>query len=148
MQAYINILLEDIASAHCPEDYFNKLDNTRSEMDLEQELEESERFIFYDREPLFEVYCGLKRENFPPKDRLSEDQLTQVTVAFIKMMSSWSLFVDFPDDLPQLMRYELLLDILQKPVMISQYGFFGFDYCNGNPVGCELGEYCSCLKIV
>lgn len=148
MQDYINFLLEDITAAHRPEDYFKKSRKNSEEEDLEQELEESERFIYCDREPIFEVYCGLKQENFPPKDRLSEDQLTQVTTAFIEMMSSWNLFADFPDDLPQLMRYELLLDILQKPVMISEYGFFGFDYCTGDPVGCELGEYCSCLKIV
>ncbi|MFT6895562.1 MAG: hypothetical protein ACJAWX_003185, partial [Algoriphagus sp.] len=26
------------------------------------------------------------------------------------------------------------------------HGYYCFDFCTGNPDGCELGEYCSCLK--
>jgi hypothetical protein len=30
--------------------------------------------------------------------------------------------------------------------MIFKHGYYCFDFCTGNPDGCELGEYCSCLK--
>lgn len=146
MQAYINHLLEDIAAAHRPYDYFNKSRKNTEEEDFEESLRESEMFVSQEKRAGFEGYCGLKRESFPPKDQLSEEQLTQVTTAFVAMMNTWNLQVSFPDDLPQQRRYELLMDILVGPVMIFKHGFYCFDFCTGNPDGCELGEYCSCLK--
>jgi hypothetical protein len=62
------------------------------------------------------------------------------------MMESWNLLVHFPDKLPQPRRYELLMEILVGPVMIFNHGYWGFDFCTGNSDGCELGEYCPCLK--
>ncbi|PZX50192.1 hypothetical protein [Algoriphagus chordae] len=146
MQAYIDYLVEDIMAAHRPEDYFSKSPKNSQEEDLEEALKESEKFVSQEKRFGFEGYCGLKRESFPPKDQLSEAQLAQVTTAFVAMMKSWNLEVAFPDDLPQLRRYELLMGILVGPVMIFKHGYYCFDFCTGNPEGCELGEYCPCLK--
>lgn len=146
MQDYIDFLVEDIEVAHRPADYFSKPKKNTEEEDLEEALEESEKFVCQERMPGFAGYCGLNPESFPPKEQLSEEQLTQVTTAFVTMMNSWNLQVAFPDDLPQLRRYELLMDILVGPVMIFKHGFYCFDFCTGNPVGCELGEFCPCLK--
>lgn len=146
MQAYIDFLVEDINAAHRPDDYYSKSRKNSEEENLEEAFEESERFVRQEEMPGFSRYCGLMLESFPPKEKLSESQLTQVTTAFVAMMNSWNLQVAFPDDLPQQRRYELLLDILVGPVMIFKHGFYCFDFCTGNPEGCELGEYCPCLK--
>ena len=146
MQAYVNHLLGDIAAGHRPEDYYDKFRKNTEEEDFEESLRESEMFVSQEKRNGFEGYCGLKRVNFPPKEQLSEDQLTQLTTAFVSMMNSWNLEVAFPDDLPQPRRYELLMDILVGPVMIFKHGIYCFDFCTGNPEGCELGEYCPCLK--
>lgn len=146
MQAYINFLLEDIAAGHRPKDYFKKPGKKSPEENLEEALQESEEFVRPEKRPGFEGYCGLKRESFPPKDQLSGEQLAQVTTAFVEMMKTWNLEVAFPDDLPHERRYDLLMDILVRPVMIFRHGFYCFDFCTGNPEGCELGEYCPCLK--
>ncbi|MDR7129282.1 hypothetical protein J2X69_001617 [Algoriphagus sp. 4150] len=146
MQSYINHLLADIAAGHRPEDYYEKSGKNSEEEDLEEALRESEMFVSQERRSGFAGYCGLNRDDFPPKEQLSEDQLTQVTTAFVEMMNSWNLEVVFPDDLPQPRRYELLMDILVGPVMIFKHGFYCFYFCTGNPDGCELGEYCPCLK--
>jgi hypothetical protein len=146
MQAYVNFLVEDIVAAHRPANYFSKSKKNTEKEDLEEALQESEKFVSQERMPGFAGYCGLKPGSFPPKEKLSEEQLTQVTTAFVAMMNSWNLEVAFPDDLPQLRRYELLMGILVRPVMIFKHGYYCFDFCTGNPVGCELGEYCSCLK--
>jgi hypothetical protein len=146
MQAYVNILLEDIAAGHRPADYFKKPNKNTPIDDLEEALQESEQLVKEEKRPGFEGYCGLKRESFPPGNQLSEGQLIQINDAFISMMKSWNLEVAFPDELPQPRRYELLMDILVRPVMIFKHGFYCFDFCTGNPEGCELGEYCSCLK--
>lgn len=146
MQAYIDFLLEDIKAAHRPKDYFKKPVKNSPEEDLEEALRESEEFVTREKRPGFEGYCGLKRESFPPKERLSEKQLVQVNSAFVEMMKTWNLEVAFPDDLPHERRYDLLMDILVRPVMIFKHGYYCFDFCTGNPEGCELGEYCTCLK--
>lgn len=146
MQAYINHLIEDISAAHRPDDFFNKSRKNTEEEDLEESLRESEMFVSQERRSGFEGYCGLKRENFPPKEKLSEEQLAQVNTAFVAMMKSWNLEVAFPDDLPQLRRYELLMGILVRAVMIFKHGYYCFDFCTGNPDDCELGQYCPCLK--
>jgi hypothetical protein len=146
MQAYVNFLLEDIAAAHRPEDYFKKAKKNTPEEDLEESLKESEMIVSQEPRPGFEGYCGLKQESFPPKDQLSDEQLAQITSAFVLMMESWNLLVHFPDDLPQPIRYDLLMEILVGPVMIFKHGYYCFDFCTGNPEGCELGEYCPCLK--
>lgn len=147
MQAYVNFLLKDIAAAHRPEDYFDKSRKNTEEEDLKESLEESEMFVTREHESGFEGYCGLKRESFPPVEQLSNEQLAQVTTAFVTMMNTWNLEVAFPDDLPPLRRYELLMDILVKPVMIFKHGFYCFDFCTGEPVGCQLEDYCTCLKL-
>lgn len=146
MQAYIDFLLEDIATAHRPADYFKKSRKNTEDEDLNEAFEESENFVSQERRTGFERYCGLKRDSFPPVEQLTEGQLTHVTTAFITMMKSWNLEVAFPDDLPQPRRYELLMGILLRPVMIFNHGSYCFDFCTGNPDGCELSEYCPCLK--
>ncbi len=146
MQDYIDFLVEDIEAAHRPADYFSKPKKNTEEEDLEEALQESEKFVNQERMLGFEGYCGLKRENFPAVDKLSEEQLAKVTSSFVKMMESWNLVVHFPEDLPQPMRYGLLMEILVGPVMIFKHGYWGFDFCTGNPEGCKLGEYCPCLK--
>jgi len=146
MQAYVNFLLEDIAAGHRPKDYYKKSRNNSPSEDLEEALEESEKIVVPERMPGFTGYCGLKRASFPPTDQLSEGELAQVNSAFVAMMKSWNLEVEFPDDLPQARRYDLLMDILVRPVMIFKHGYFCFDFCTGKPEGCQLGEFCSCLK--
>lgn len=145
MQAYINFLLEDIAAAHRPDHFFKKSKTNTEGEDLEEALQESEKIVRQVRMPGLAGYCGLKSESFPPKEKLSEEQLSQVTTAFVAMMKSWNLEVAFPNDLPQRRRYGLLMDILVGPVLIFKHGYYCFDFCSGNPDGCQLGEYCPCL---
>jgi hypothetical protein len=66
MQDYVNFLLEDIAAAHRPKDYFKKKRKNTPEEDFEESLQESEMIVSEERRPGFEGYCGLKHENFPP----------------------------------------------------------------------------------
>lgn len=146
MQAYINFLVEDIVAAHRPEDYFKKSRMKSSEEKLEEALAESELIVHQDSFPGFAKYCGLNPINFSPVEKLSDSELEQIVKVFIPMMESWNLMVHFPEDLPLVRQYVLLMGILVKPAMIIQHGFYGYDFCTGNPEGCELGEYCPCLK--
>ena len=45
MQAYINRLLENIAAAHRPDNFFSKSRKNTEDEDLEESLRESEMFV-------------------------------------------------------------------------------------------------------
>ncbi|MEP0710315.1 hypothetical protein [Algoriphagus sp.] len=146
MKSYVKFLLEDIRFAFMPRDHFSSKSKSESNDDLDEHFAEIERWLNMDSEPSFGSYCGLKRADFPPKEYFTQRELKEVVMLFERMMFSWNLTLDIPRNLPIARKYELMMDILDKPTLIVKDGFVGFDYCTGNPEGCELGEYCPCLK--
>ncbi len=54
--------------------------------------------------------------------------------------------VHLPENLPTDLSFKLTLGLLERPMPIMQHGFFGMDFCSGNPEGCEFQEFCLCLK--
>ncbi len=146
MKAYVKYLLEDIQAAFRPDDFFKSEMKDNSQDPMEAHFAEIERWLNQDSEPTFGSYCGLKREDFPPLDFFTQRELKAVVSLFEKMMFSWNLTLDVPRKLPVTRKYELMMDILETPTLIVENGFTGFDYCTGNPEGCELREYCSCIK--
>jgi hypothetical protein len=144
MQSYINYLLEDIEAAKRQETPVKSiLDSTES---LEAHFAEIDKWVESDPPFTFSHHCGLKTEQFPPTNKLTESQMSQVVSAMDQMMGSWNVGMDIPSSVPTTMRYELILGILEKKVSISTYGFWILDFCTGNSEGCELGEYCPCLN--
>lgn len=146
MHAYTQFLLEDLNNAHRPLDYFQRKKKISNREELKNKLEESENFLNYPESIVFKDYCGLKPEDFPPGENLEKDDLNALTKAMVKMYESWNILVDLPDNLPAEFAYRLVISLLDRGMPIMQYGFFGMDYCTGNPEGCEFKEYCTCLK--
>ncbi|MBI2968460.1 MAG: hypothetical protein HYY40_11710 [Bacteroidetes bacterium] len=140
---YIPYLLEDIAAAHRDAGEA-KLHEPKT---IEEELEESERFVFDEREHTLGYYCGLKTEDFPPAEQLSNSDLKKVCKAFEEMLFSWNHTIDIPKKLPPSFAYKLMVDCLNKKTFIPDSGICGFDFCTGYAPECELKEYCPCLKI-
>ncbi len=144
MQSYINYLLEDIHAAKRPETPKKSiLDSTES---LEAHFAEIDKWVESDPPFTFSHHCGLKTEQFPPADKLTESQMNQVISAMEQMMHSWNVRIEIPSSVPIKMRYDLVIGILEEKISISTYGFFVFDFCTGNSEGCQLGEYCPCLE--
>jgi hypothetical protein len=84
-------------------------------------------------------------EDFPPADQLSEEDMILVGKAFNKMMSSWNLDIDLPDNLPIPIAYSMTVNTLNEKTAIVDHGFMTFDYCSGSPEGCAFKEYCPCI---
>lgn len=146
MKAYVNYLLEDIQAAFRPEDFFVKRKKAPPLDELEAKLEEVDNFLNYDQSPVLGKYCGIDRNDFPHADKLEEEDLKLLVSALVKMFESWNILVDLPENLPAEFGYRLVVDLLDRPMPIMQHGFFGMDFCTGNPEGCEFKEYCPCLK--
>lgn len=146
MNPYTHCLLEDILNAYIPNDFFRKKKNALSKPDIENKLEEVDKFLTHREAPAFGSYCGLNIPDFPPGQKLEEEDLQSLTEALVKMFESWNILVHLPENLPAEMGYSLTVGLLQRPIPIFQRGFFGMDFCTGNPDGCEFKEYCPCLK--
>ena len=142
MHPYIPHLLEDIAKAH------RKCSSQEQEsvQTLEDHFEEIERWLSEDPPHTFGDYCGLKVEDFPPAEQLSEQDMAVVRNAFKKMMFSWNLDIDLPNELPMSLAYTMTVDTLDQKTAIVNDGFMSFDYCSGSPEECVFKEYCTCLK--
>ncbi len=146
MQPYTNHLIEDILKAHRPKDYFRKKKKAQAESEIEKIQEGVDKYLHHQEAPFFRNYCGLSVADFPPVEKLEEEDLRSLTEALVKMFESWNIMVDLPENLPADLGYKLSLGLLDRPMPIIERGFFGMDFCSGNPVGCEFKEYCPCLK--
>ena len=145
MQNYITQLLSDIQTAHRTPDS----NQSEAQQTMEQHFEEVERYISGADEALqqpFCYHCGLKKEQFPPTERLTYEQLNLVCEAFEKLLYSWNLHVTLPDELPVDNAYELLVSVLDRKVMIVDLGFVGLEFCNYEPADCVFGQYCTCKE--
>jgi len=100
---YIPYLLKDIAAAHRNA----KEAKLHEPKTIEEELEESERYVFNEREHTLGYYCGPKTDDFPPAEQLSDGDMKKVCKAFNTMLITWNMSVDLPKNLPVLFAYRL-----------------------------------------
>jgi len=144
MHPYIPHLLADIANAHRTE-----IQNEKSEEEsLENHFREIDRWTNRDTpEHTFGYYCGLKKEDFPPAEQLSDEEMILVRNAFEKMMFTWNHGIDLPETLPPAFAYQLVIDSLEMETSIINMGMMHFDFCTGYAPDCAFKEYCPCLKI-
>lgn len=145
MQAYINYLLEDILNAERQEVQPTATTATENEK-LEKHFAEIEQWI--EREPVhtFGYYCGLNKEQFPPVEQLSENQLQQLNKAFRHLLFTWNLDVAIPENLPASRYYSLLVSVLDLQTDIVSSGFMTFEFCSYDTDSCPFGAYCNCKK--
>lgn len=140
---YIPHLLNDIAAAHRNTEEARQCEPKT----LEEELEEAERYVLEEPAHTLGHYCGLKKEDFPPSNQLSDKDMKIVCKSMNAMLYTWNITIDLPKNLPPSFAYTLMVDCLNKKIFIPDSGFCGFDFCTGYAPDCELKEFCPCLKI-
>lgn len=140
MQNYLTQLISDmhksaekVPQAKIPEGEFDP--------EYMMELEES------GEEPMSHWF-GLDIEQFPPSERLSEEQLTQMAAELEKLWKAYSFYPDFPDGLPAKRRYELMREYLDHPTQYWPGGWeHHFEFCDYYPSHCPFGdEFCRCKE--
>ena len=144
MDAYISHLLSDIRDAEHPDvpppNYFY-LDSS------DDDSGDPERWPEADPLYTFGYYCGLSRELFPPADRLNSPQMELLCAAFSKMMFTWNLDTDFPDDVPLAKKYQWLVSLLDIKTDVCNNDLTTCELCNDDPPSCPMGEYCTCKDL-
>ena len=143
MHIYIPYLLGDIEHA-CR----NTNSQSMYKPSIENYFEAVESFLDpKSKTQSFSRHCGISSSDFPPAEQLSEEEMDKVVKALHKMMLTWNISVDLPDDLPIDFAYKLTVGVLDKRLAILNQGIVGVDFCTGVPEGCELKEYCPCSKM-
>ncbi len=143
MQEYINQLLEDIMAAHRPATEEKSGDEPFS---IEKHFEEVERWFANDPAFTFAEHCGLKPEQFPPVERLTDEQLLIIYKAYEQLLNNWNLDADIPESLPLRRAYPILINTLHEKVEIVNDGFITIEFCPYNVPSCPFGEYCRCKE--
>jgi hypothetical protein len=145
MEQYINQLVEDILAAHRTKyGYVEEIDDS-----FEAHIAEVERYLSGEGEQKITDICGLYAEQFPPKQRLNENQMKQVVEAYQQMLESWNIGVYMPENVPIDIRYELLTGTLDHSVYVpnDEYSHVGIDLCSYVVDSCPFGnEYCTCKE--
>jgi hypothetical protein len=145
MEAYITYLLADILEAErqgqpAPPSIYPEV--------VEDYADDAERWLENDPVYTFGYYCGLSPEQFPPAHLLSTLQMEKLCDAFSKMMFTWNLDTDIPDDVPVSKRYELLVSTLAIKTDINNSILTTFELCSYDPPSCPMGEYCTCKEFL
>jgi hypothetical protein len=149
MQSYINHLLSDITEA-CREEQRETFSSASGENDveaIERYFEEVERWLEQEPEHDFSYYCGLQKEQFPPAEQLTNEQLEAVSLAFEKLLFTWNIGVEMPDKLPAAQKYNLLISVLERKVAIVESGFETIEFCSYDPPSCPFNEWCTCKEL-
>ena len=148
MHPYLPHLLSDITAAHQNEPSENfYVDCVDEDQAFEKHIEEVERYIAGgETSHTFGYYCGLQSIDFPPPEQLDNDDLKKVCEAFKKMMLTYNLSIELPDNLPAPFAYTLMVDTLNTKTSIPTVGMITFDFCTGYAPECILKSYCPCLK--
>ncbi len=143
MHPYIPHLIADIQTAHRRKPGDENLPSS-----MEKNLEEIEAWVSGDMpEHTFGYHCGLKFENFPPPEQLTEKEMKLIRKEFEKMIDTWNVAIHLPEKLPVEFAYKLMVNILEREITIFNSGCMNIDFCTGYAPDCDLQEYCPCLEI-
>ncbi len=144
MHPYLPYLLEDIKNAEriseeAPAEHYPET--------IEEELEAAEDWVSGGSlNHTFGYYCGLRREDFPPVEQFSEEDIRKTFRAFGHLLFTWNADLDLPEELPWTLRYKFMINILNEKFTLMESGFLVFDFCSGYAPGCVFGKYCGCKK--
>lgn len=144
MHPYLPHLLSDIKDAERTGKNNAEIPEPTS---FEEEMEAIEQWVSGVGEQALSYFTRLKKENFPPGEQLSQEEMNSVVKAFDRMLKTWNIHIDYPGNMPTDARYKFLRNnILEERVAPVNSGSVHLDFCTGYAPDCQWGEYCSCRK--
>ena len=142
MERYISQLLSDIAYAteNISWPYIKK-----ESYELQDWIPEEEE----DRTaPIRELedWTGIRKEQLPPKEKLTDDQVQLLLKALTKMLDAYNWSFVLQTEVPERIRYAAIRDNFNQQAKVKQWHMGFFEACKpGTEHGkCALGEYCQC----
>lgn len=125
--------------------------NVMSEFDEESLPEEFKPFAYAERyirgkAKKISTITSIPSESFPPADRLTTDaQISFLYDEMKRLLNAFCFFADFPEGLPDEIKYRLLRKKWDDKVVYTGAGMTCFEFCDYEPKRCPFPEeFCSC----
>lgn len=169
MERYINQLLQDIEmvillrwqtciphyyEAGIPSPYLEppkgwqateqRLPEWSEDEDFDPAMEEMEKWLEDRAELSMFHHFDLDEHQFPPPERLTEQQLEQLVFNLHRLWNAFNFTAIVPENAPARVVYPILLKRMLKPTMVLQHGHIGVEFCHYEPTDCLFKTYCSC----
>ncbi len=123
-------------------DFDSQVQYDMSIMEMENWLEGAAEFSMF-------FHFGLKPEQFPQPESLSDAQLDALTLALHRLWAAFNFTAVTPDNAPGRIVYPILLKRMLEPSAMMDFGHIGVEFCDYEPEHCPFGqEFCSCKKCV
>ena len=142
MQKYVDQLLADIAYATQNVSWPYPTKESYELYDWISEEEENKTAPVYK----LEEWTGIKKEQLPPPEKLTDEQLKRLLEALIKMLDAynWSFITQIT--VPDKSQYAAIRDYFDQNAKAKQWHDGFFEHCRPGTEHnkCALGEYCHC----
>ncbi len=139
MEQYIKQLINDLRDA---------AQRTRPmKMELAPDLEVvrgAEEYLYGTQHKLGSLF-GIEKTAFPPLTKLNNNQLEQLVPEIERLWAKFNFYPVFPDNLPAIYRYKLLIDKWDEPMQYVTSGSMYIEFCEYETENCPFPkEYCMC----
>ena len=93
-----------------------------------------------------EEWTGLRKEQFPPVEMLSDDQVSRLLAALATMLAAYNWSFILQTKVPERIQYATIREMFNQQAQVFQWqdGFFEFCRPATEHHKCTLGEYCQC----
>lgn len=115
-----------------------------ADLEFQAHIEQVEEWLEGNAEFSMFYHFELKKQLFPPPDRLTDAQLDQLCIALLRLWNAFNLSASIPEKAPNRIVYPALLKRMLKPTMIMNSGINGIEFCYYEPSDCVFGAYCDC----
>lgn len=119
----------------------SELHSQLSFLEIENRLKSKSEFsMFYQ--------LGLEPEQFPPLNKLTEEQVEKLTFTIHRLWNAFNFTAVIPNNTPARIVYPILLERMHDEIMIANFGHVNLEFCHYEPKECPFGlDYCDCTQI-
>ena len=95
---------------------------------------------------MLEEWTGIRKEQLPPPELLSDSQVSRLLNALKKMLNAYNWSFVLQTEVPERVQYATIRDNFCQEAKIKQWHMGFFQLCKpGTEHGeCSLGDYCQC----
>ncbi|MBN2662935.1 MAG: hypothetical protein JXR68_04735 [Bacteroidales bacterium] len=138
MQRYIEQIIQDLQDAknNVPPD--PELEKTESYEEFAEKMFAIETAPSQPMKKLF----GVNYEKLPPPEKLTNEQMQQLIDAIEDTFSEFNIGIDFKDEIPIKLKYEVLRDEFEDDFLYMHGFHTTIDFCDGWCPECKIADYC------
>jgi hypothetical protein len=143
MNRYIEQLIEDFRKAAISAPHLSDCNEDIPEDEaLENHFDEVERYVQGGHDEPLSSILGIPSGILPKPEKLNPALLKKLLNEMIALLNSWNFYPDFPEKLPDKMKYRALLDIWDDEQTYMRSGQMHIEFCDYNPDNCPFPGYC------